>query len=56
MTAVDHYEDKELADKIVKHLKGFAQLLEYQRENDLISERAYQALKEDTGYLMEKYE
>lgn len=35
---------------------GFAQLLEYQKENKLISGNAYQNLKEDTDYLTEKYQ
>ncbi|ASK62205.1 hypothetical protein CFK37_08545 [Virgibacillus phasianinus] len=56
LTAVDRYEDQGLGDKVVKHLEGFAQLLDYQKENELISKRAYESLQEDMEYLVEKYQ
>jgi adenine deaminase len=56
VTAVSHYEEKEQAKKVIKHMKGFKQLLEHQRENKLISEKAYNALKEDADSLIKKWQ
>lgn len=55
LTALARYESNGLTEKVLKHLAGFEQLLKYQKENDLISERAYRKLKTYTGDLVEKY-
>lgn len=44
LEAVRHFEKKEAADKLVKHMEGFKNLLEYQTENELISGKAYDKL------------
>src|SRR5699024_9127315 len=44
LAAVGHYEKQENAAKIVKHMNGFKNLLNYQKDNELISEEAYEAL------------
>ncbi|MFJ7936681.1 FIMAH domain-containing protein [Sporosarcina sp. NPDC096371] len=44
LTAVAQYEKQEAGDKVVKHMKGFKVLLDYQKESGLISEKAYNAL------------
>ena len=44
LKTVGHYEDKGLTEKVVKHLESFKQLLDHQREKELISEKAYNAL------------
>lgn len=56
LTAVIHYEDKQLAEKVVKHLNGLEQLLEKQAEVEQISPQVYQALKAKTEELLEQYE
>lgn len=56
LTAVMRYEDKSLADKLVKHLNGFEQLLEYQTEEEQISPQVYQALKDKTEELLAQYQ
>lgn len=56
LTAVNLYEEKGQADKVVKHMKGFDQLLEHQKNNGLISDKAYRFLKGDTKSLIMKWE
>lgn len=56
LTAVDLYEEKGQAEKVVKHMKGFEQLLEHQKNNGSISDKAYRLLKGDTKSLIMKWE
>lgn len=56
LTAVNHYEQKEAADKVIKHMKGFNDLLEYQNKNELISDEAYEALIADANNLRETWQ
>lgn len=56
LTAVNLYEEKRQADKVVKHMEGFDQLLEHQKNNGLISEKVYHLLKSDTNALIKKWE
>lgn len=56
LIAVSHYEQQERAEKVVKHMEGFKQLLDYQRENELISETAYNALFSDAESLIRKWQ
>lgn len=55
LTAVGHYVEQGKATKVVKHMKGFKQLLNHQKENELISEKAYNTLKSDTETLVKKW-
>lgn len=55
LTAVSHYEEKQLAEKVVKQMKNFKVLLDHQKENQLISNSAYNRLKADADYLIEKW-
>lgn len=55
LTAVSHYEEKEQADKIIKHMKGFKRLLDQQKEDKLITTEAYHDLKENADHLIEKW-
>lgn len=52
LTAVEHFEKKGSAEKVVKHLKGFKLLLDHQRKGELISKEAYDALRTDADYLV----
>ena len=56
LTAVERYETQGSAEKVLKHMQGFKQLLDYQRENELISNRAYQSLKANADYLIKKWQ
>lgn len=55
-TAVSQYEEKDQAEKVVKHMKGFKLLLDHQRENELISKEAYETIKTDADYLIEDWQ
>lgn len=56
LTAVNHFAERGLAEKVVKHMEGFNLLLEHQRDNALISEKAYHILKADSEPLMKKWQ
>ena len=45
MTAMKHFEDQGEQDKVAEHMEGFRLLLDQQRNQELITEEAYQALK-----------
>ncbi|MFA1821517.1 M14 family metallopeptidase [Virgibacillus oceani] len=44
LVAVNAYEEQELYEKVVRHLESFKLLLEHQKEQNLISDRAYDVL------------
>ncbi|MTW84374.1 endo-alpha-N-acetylgalactosaminidase [Virgibacillus dakarensis] len=52
LTAVKRFEQKEQAEKIVKHLKGFKLLLDHQQEKELITDEAYEGLVSGTNSLI----
>ncbi|QKY70370.1 glycoside hydrolase family 2 TIM barrel-domain containing protein [Lentibacillus sp. CBA3610] len=54
LTTVDRFEEKEENGKVIKHLEGFNTLLEH--EKDSILENAYQTLKTNADYLIEKHQ
>ena len=56
LTAVNLFEEKEVAEKVVKHLQGFNHLLDHQKENEWLSKEAYLVLKADTDYLIRKWQ
>lgn len=56
LTAVTRYEENEQAEKVIEHMKGFKQLLSYQKENEMISEEAYNALNSDADLLIENWQ
>jgi hypothetical protein len=56
LTAVARYEEEGVADKVVKHVHGFKRLLEHQRENGWITEKAYTVLKGDADSLIAKWD
>lgn len=45
LTAIRHYEKKDSGDKVVKHMESFKLLVQYQKENGLISEQAHEELQ-----------
>jgi predicted alpha-1,2-mannosidase len=56
LIAVSRYEEKELAEKVVKHLNGFKLLLDHQKENELISEKAYDILYANTEFVIKNWQ
>ncbi|WP_373893796.1 YdcF family protein [Virgibacillus sp. CBA3643] len=56
LTSVGHYENQEEAAKVVQHMGGFNDLLNYQIDNDLISEEAYHMLITQSNALMDMWE
>ena len=52
LTAVERFEGQALADKVVKHMTSFIQLLDYQKEQGFMSEQAHAALKGEAEALM----
>lgn len=55
LTAVSHYEEQESAEKVVKLMERFKSLLDHQQVNELISDKAYDTLQTDAGYLLDKW-
>src|SRR5699024_4325363 len=56
LTAVEHYEKQEDGTKVVKHMNGFKNLLHYQKENELISEEAYETMNNVSDVVIKKWE
>ena len=56
MTAVSHYEGKELKEKVVKHTESFKLLLDNQKEEEQISDRAYNSLVDAADSLIKKWQ
>ena len=56
LTAVGRYEEKQAADKVVKHMKSFKLLLDDQREKELVSDKAYSALQAASNVLIRKWQ
>lgn len=56
LKAVEHYEKTEATEKVVKHMKGFKDLLTHQKNNNLIKDKAYNNLKEDADSLIDSYQ
>lgn len=54
ITTVEHYENQGKMDKVAKHLEGFKALLEYQLENDLITEAAFESLTSHTNKVIDQ--
>ncbi|GIN74460.1 hypothetical protein J14TS2_49350 [Bacillus sp. J14TS2] len=55
LTAVAHFEKTNKADKVVKHMKGFKGLLDQQKNDKLISSKAYSVLSKETDAMVEDW-
>lgn len=55
LNAVEQYESTEADDKVVKHLKGFIELLDHYEKDDEISMKSHNALKMGTDSLIKKW-
>src|SRR5699024_6404887 len=56
LDAIEGYEETEASDKVGKHLKGLNELLDHYKEQELVSEKAYDALKVSAESLNDKWE
>lgn len=56
LTTVSLYDDKESADKAIKHLKSYLVLLDHQNDQGLISEEAYNHLASQADRLLKEWE
>lgn len=54
LAAVKRFEEMGQQEKVIKHLNGFQKLLEIQRDDQLISDIAHDALKSRAAYLIER--
>ncbi|WP_424475228.1 YdcF family protein [Oceanobacillus kimchii] len=54
LIALKRFEETEQEEKLVKHLNGFQNILEYHRSEELISDYAYDLLIRNTEYLLEE--
>lgn len=52
LTALQHYERQEEAEKTVKHMNSFIELLEHQKEKGLVSDDMFKVLKRDAQILI----
>ncbi len=55
LTAVSHFEDQGAAEKVVRHMGGFKDLLNHQLDNALISKDAKDVLNTQADILIEKW-
>lgn len=55
LTAVAQYEKQQTADKLVKHMKSFKVLVNYQKDQGLISDKAFDALIAGADRLIEEW-
>src|SRR5699024_4092818 len=55
LTSLEHFEKVDKTDKVIKHLEGFKKLIDYQEENDLITEEASKSIKSNTNEAIENY-
>lgn len=56
LTAVDHFEEQGAFNKVVKHMEGFKVLLKHQKDNELISSKAYYSLKINANALIQQWQ
>lgn len=56
LTALSRYEEKELAEKVIKHTESFKLLLNDHKENELIQDDAYYILKANANSLIRNWQ
>lgn len=54
LTAIKRFEETGQTDKVQKHLNNFQSLLEYQLDENMISNEAYDLLDQSTQYLLDE--
>lgn len=56
LTAVNQYEQKEAAEKVMKHMNNFKAMLDAKKEDETITNKAHSYLKTETERLIEDWE
>lgn len=56
LTAVERFEKRDAAEKVVKHMNRFKQLLDHQLENAWMSEKAYNVLTKNADRVLEQWQ
>lgn len=56
LTVVSLYEEKEAAEKVVKHMEGFKYLIDYQLDNELISNEVFNILQTKADDLIKAWQ
>lgn len=56
LTTVEHYEDSGSINKAIKHMEGFIMLLEHHKEEEMISEDVFDALKTGADDLIDHWQ
>lgn len=56
LTAVERFEQREGADKVVKHMTNFKLLVDHQKENAFMSDKAYNILNAEADALIKKWQ
>lgn len=56
LISVSHFEKQGKTEKVVKHMKGFIQLLDHHKDNEKISVKAYNILKANANALIKKWQ
>ncbi|WP_449355254.1 glycoside hydrolase family 3 protein [Virgibacillus natechei] len=55
LTSVSHFEESDSADKVIKHMERFKQLIDHQKDNGMVSAKAHSFLMTETDRLIEKW-
>ncbi|WP_010531980.1 5'-nucleotidase C-terminal domain-containing protein [Lentibacillus jeotgali] len=55
LTAVGHFEEQDLQNKLIKHMESFKVLVNYQKENGLISGKAHEELHTKADKLISQW-
>lgn len=56
LAAVEQFEKTSATEKVVKHMKGFKDLLVHQKDKKLIATKAYNNLVDDADSIIKKYQ
>ncbi|WP_425445481.1 FIMAH domain-containing protein [Virgibacillus ndiopensis] len=56
LSAVNQYEKKNQADKVIKHMNGFKVLIDSQKENELITKNAHEMLQAKADAMIKIWE
>lgn len=56
LNAVEHFQKQGKTDKVIKHMQGFKRLLDYQKNNGVISEIPFDVLNTYAQYVIGKQE
>ena len=56
LNAVEHFQKQGKTDKVIKHMQGFKRLLDYQKNNEVISEIPFDVLNTYAQYVIGKQE